>query len=105
MIKIFLGICVGMQYLFEKSDENLESNGLGFFKGIVKKFTNTKEHHTIPNIGKNVLSRSLLKWPGTIFDINIEKPEVYFLHSYFCKVEKNMNLQNQNTTKLYLHHL
>ena len=61
-----------MQYLFEKSDENLESNGLGFFKGIVKKFTNTKEHHTIPNIGKNVLSRSLLKWPGTIFDINIE---------------------------------
>ena len=88
----FLGICVGMQYLFEKSDENLESNGLGFFKGIVKKFTNTKEHHTIPNIGKNVLSRSLLKWPGTIFDINIEKPEVYFLHSYFCKVEKKYEL-------------
>ena len=80
-----MGICVGMQYLFEKSDENLESNGLGFFKGIVKKFTNTKEHHTIPNIGKNVLSRSLLKWPGTIFDINIEKAWFIFYIHIFVK--------------------
>ena len=45
MIKIFLGICVGMQYLFEKSDENLESNGLGFFKGIVKNLLIQKNIH------------------------------------------------------------
>ena len=45
----FLGICIGLQILFEKSEEAPNVEGLGIFKGEVKKFTQGK----IPQIGWN----------------------------------------------------
>ena len=45
----FLGICIGLQILFEKSEEAPNVQGLGIFKGEVKKFTQGK----IPQIGWN----------------------------------------------------
>ena len=63
-LKPFLGICVGMQVLFEDSEENLEEKGLGIFKGKVVRFKKAK---TIPHIGWN--------------DSNGKK--YYFVHSYY----------------------
>jgi imidazole glycerol phosphate synthase glutamine amidotransferase subunit len=54
--KPFLGICVGMQVLFEDSEENPEEKGLGIFKGKVVRFKKAK---TVPHIGWNsVIARS-----------------------------------------------
>ena len=66
--KPFLGICVGMQVLFEDSEENPEEKGLGVFKGKVVRFKKAK---TVPHIGWN--------------DINGEK--FYFVHSYYVVPE------------------
>jgi len=49
--KPFLGICIGLQYLFEESTENGQWEGLGFFKGKVKKLSAKK----LPQIGWNEL--------------------------------------------------
>ena len=47
--KPFLGICIGMQALFEESEESPKAKGLGIFKGKVIKFKKGK----IPQIGWN----------------------------------------------------
>jgi len=49
--KPFLGICIGLQYLFEESTENGRWQGLGFFKGKIKKLPAKK----LPQIGWNKL--------------------------------------------------
>ena len=66
--KPFLGICVGMQVLFEDSEENPEEKGLGIFKGKVIKFKKAKK---VPHIGWN--------------DSNGKK--YYFVHSYYVAPE------------------
>ena len=74
----FLGICIGLQILFERSEEAPNVEGLGIFKGEVKKFTQGK----IPQIG----------WGKVITtDINKYIPETYFyfVNSYFVVPEEN----------------
>ena len=67
--KPFLGICVGLQVLFEESEENPSVKGLGIFKGKVVKFTKGK----IPQIGwNNIKSKS------------IGNGYVYFVNSYYA---------------------
>lgn len=76
--KPLLGVCLGMQMLFEKSYEYGEHQGLGLLKGQVVAFDLPKEYK-IPHIGWNALrfekQSPLLKY------IN-EKDCVYFVHSY-----------------------
>ena len=74
-----LGICLGMQMLFEKGYEGKERNGLGFLKGQVKLMT-PKENVKIPHIGWNNIkvnyNNKLLK--------NLNNDDfVYYVHSYF----------------------
>jgi imidazole glycerol-phosphate synthase subunit HisH len=76
-----LGICLGMQLLFEESYEFGKEKGLGFIKGSVKKLPEKNKTSKIPSIGWNELrlqqSKGLFK--------NIEKNSyVYFLHSYMA---------------------
>ncbi len=77
--KPLLGVCLGMQMLFEKSFEYGEHNGLGLLKGNVVYIDLPKEYK-IPHIGWNALNfckdSSLLKYIK-------EKDCVYFVHS-FC---------------------
>lgn len=77
--KPFLGICVGYQLLFERSEEDLEAEGFGYFKGAVKKFHG--DALKVPQMGWNTLDipepRTPL-WRGLP-----EQPYVYFLHSYY----------------------
>ena len=72
----FLGICIGLQILFEKSEEAPEVKGLGIFKGEVKKFTKGK----VPQIGWNkVVSNGV--------NSNVQDDYFYFVNSYYVKPE------------------
>ena len=86
--KPFLGICLGMQILFESSEEGVE-NGLGIIPGKVRRFRPSQEIR-IPHMGWNQLeitqARSLL-WEHLP-----PQPWVYFVHSFYVDpVEKKVN--------------
>src|SRR5580700_8833956 len=74
----FLGICLGLQALFDASEEAPEVRGLGIFKGIVRRFP---AHARVPHMGWNQLElRSQSKLLRGL-DTN---PFVYFAHSYYA---------------------
>ena len=77
--KPFLGICLGLQFLFEASEEAPTAKGLGVLKGKVVKFQN-KKGFKVPHMGWNQLKKEaecpLLK------DV-ADKAYVYFCHSYY----------------------
>ncbi len=79
--KPFLGICLGMQLLFEKSEEGNVSC-LGIFKGVVKKFRKEKK---IPQIGWNQveMKNERLKMRNLFTKIP-NKSYFYFVNSYYC---------------------
>ncbi|PID56662.1 imidazole glycerol phosphate synthase subunit HisH [candidate division KSB3 bacterium] len=74
--KPFLGICVGLQMLFEESDEFGTSAGLGLLPGRVPKFRQGK----VPQIGWNQVKQSQESplWEGIADDAFF-----YFVHSYY----------------------
>ena len=80
--KPLLGICLGMQLLFESSEENGLTKGLGLLPGKVHRFsgqTNEGVPYKVPHMGWNrlkfVKESPLLQ--------NLEEDYVYFVHSYF----------------------
>lgn len=81
--KPFLGICLGLQLLFEESEESPGVKGLGIFKGKIKKFPSDMGLK-IPHIGWNSLS---IKQNDTIFKGIPENSYVYFVHSYYLHAE------------------
>ena len=79
--KPFLGICVGYQALFEKSEEfNSRADGLGIFKGKVVRFSE-KHGLKIPQIGWNQLE--IVKPDCPLFRGVAEGSYVYFVHSFY----------------------
>src|SRR3954454_8922446 len=83
--KPLLGICLGMQLLFEDSDENGLTKGLGLLSGKVRRFpgkTAAGETYKVPHMGWNKLEfvneSPLLK--------GLEEDYVYFVHSYYVSV-------------------
>jgi len=78
--KPYLGICLGLQILFEKSSED-ESECLGIFKGSVQKINSTEVK--IPHIGWNPVEFS--ETPKILTGIENNTP-FYFVHSYFAEV-------------------
>ena len=80
--KPLLGICLGMQMLFEKSYEYGEHAGLGLIKGSIKEIRNViPKELKIPHIGWNALSFTKEKHP--LFRYIKEGDHVYFVHSYY----------------------
>lgn len=84
--KPLLGICLGMQLLFEDSEENGLTKGLGLLPGHVRRFSgkNTSgETYKVPHMGWNKLkfakSSPLLE--------GLEEDYVYFVHSYYVSAE------------------
>ena len=71
----FLGICVGLQYLFEESLENGRWKGLGVFRGQVSKLTAGK----LPQIGWNTLA---VKVPSSFLEGVQPGSYVYYINSY-----------------------
>jgi imidazole glycerol-phosphate synthase subunit HisH len=76
----FLGICVGLQCLFEGSEEATESRGLAVFPGTIKRFHGEAR---IPHMGWNSLTR--LK-PARLLASLDAQPFTYFAHSYYAPV-------------------
>ena len=81
--KPFLGICLGLQLLFEESEESPGVKGLGIFKGKIKKFS-PDMGLKIPHIGWNSLE---IKQKDTLFKGIPENSYVYFVHSYYLHAE------------------
>ena len=75
----FLGICLGLQLLFEESEEAPGVPGLGLFRGKIVRIPQ-KEGLKIPHIGWNSLA---LRQQGGLFQGLEEEPYVYFVHSYY----------------------
>ena len=79
----FLGICLGLQLLFERSDESPEAIGLGILKGEILRIPDA-EGLKIPHMGWNSLH---LQNNGRLFQGLKENDYVYFVHSYYLKAE------------------
>lgn len=77
----FLGICLGLQLLFEQSDESPGVPGLGILKGKILHIPET-EGLKIPHMGWNSLAFPV---KGRLFSGLPEEPYVYFVHSYYLE--------------------
>lgn len=75
-----LGICLGMQYLFESSDEMGEHRGLGLLPGRVTRFPNNGPK--VPHIGWNQLH---IEKPGGLLEGISDGAYAYFVHSYYLE--------------------
>jgi len=75
--KSFLGICLGLQLLFESSDEG-KVQGIGILKGKIQKIPNMKDQR-IPHMGWCQL---LPTKPNTLLELEELNNWVYFVHSY-----------------------
>lgn len=80
----FLGICLGLQLLFERSDEAPGVKGLGILKGEILRIP-AYEGLKIPHMGWNSLE---LENSGRLFEGLPQNPYVYFVHSYYLKAEE-----------------
>lgn len=81
--KPFMGICLGLQLLFEESEEFGRVKGLGVFQGKIRKIP-SENGLKVPHMGWNSLS---LKKEDGIFKGLSGDPYVYFVHSYYLKAE------------------
>ncbi len=81
-----LGICVGMQALFSRSDEgNLD--GLNLIKGEIKKFKFEDKTFKIPHMGWNKVN-----FVESKFKENLFQNRFYFVHSYFANCEEKKDI-------------
>ncbi len=86
--KPLLGICVGMQMLFDESEEFGLHQGLGLVPGKVVRFPTGMEENGErlkgPHMGWNNLQ---IKKPAPIFKDSVDGSFVYFVHSYYCSAD------------------
>lgn len=76
----FFGICLGLQSLFESSEEAPELSGLGLFPGVVRRFSTNAR---IPHMGWNELTAT--QNSRLLRDVTTH-PYLYFAHSYYVPV-------------------
>ena len=102
--KPFLGICLGMQMLFEKSYEYGEYEGLGLINGTVeeiKKYIPENSDLKIPHMGWNsLIINDRFKDDKILKDVD-NNEYVYYVHSYFTKTDmKNIVTYSEYGTKI-----
>jgi len=93
-----LGICIGFQILFEKSEEEPEVDGLGLVKGSVRMLKQrvrgeTGESIKIPHMGWNTVRHI----GSGIFDKIRQEQEFYFVHSYICVPDEKTHVIAETT--------
>ena len=76
-----LGVCVGMQMLFEQSEEFGQTVGLGLLRGRVRKFTGNL---LVPQVGWNQVRQPRAHW---LLDGIEDQTFFYFVHSFYCEPE------------------
>ena len=81
--KPFMGICLGLQVLFEHSEEG-NTDGLGVFRGNVKKFP-ADSGLKIPHMGWNTISLNVNNSGKLAENLRAEGESFYFVHSYYVE--------------------
>ena len=74
-----LGVCVGMQLLFDESEEFGSTQGLGLLRGSVRRFGNEL---VVPQVGWNRIQQ---KRPHALFERIADGSFCYFVHSFYCE--------------------
>lgn len=82
-----LGICVGMQALFTKSEEG-KLKGLNLIKGNIKKFNFKEKKIKIPHMGWNQVNFK----KGSKFAKELNENRFYFVHSYFAECDNSNDI-------------
>ncbi len=77
----FFGICVGMQLLFETSEEMGQHKGLGILRGSVKRFHSGLK---VPQMGWNQIRISPMNHSSSLLRDVPDGGYAYFVHSYYC---------------------
>lgn len=95
----FLGICLGLQLLFERSDECDGVEGLGVLKGEILKIPDC-EGLKIPHMGWNSLD---IKPESRLFQGIESGAYVYFVHSYYLKAEDESIVAASTEYSTYIH--
>ena len=95
----FLGICLGLQLLFERSDEAPGVAGLGILPGEILRIP-SKEGLKIPHMGWNSLH---LEHGGRLFDQVPEQSYVYFVHSYYLKAGEEEIVKASTEYGVHIH--
>ena len=95
----FLGICLGLQLLFERSEESPGVEGLGILQGEIKRIPD-KDELKIPHIGWNSL-----KYPnsGRLYEGISEDSYVYFVHSYYLEAKEPEIVMASTEYGTYIH--
>lgn len=95
----FLGICLGLQLLFERSDEAPGVEGLGILNGEIRKIPQ-QEGLKIPHMGWNSLH---LEHNGRLFQGIKEGSYVYFVHSYYLRAEEEEIVKASTEYSTHIH--
>jgi len=93
----FLGICLGLQLLFERSDECEGVEGLSILKGEILRIPDC-EGLKIPHMGWNSLS---IKSGATLYKGLPDQSYVYFVHSYYLKEEASVVATTHYSTLIH----
>jgi len=91
--KPFLGICLGLQLLFEESEESPGQRGLAIFRGKVRKFQSTAVK--IPHMGWNQMT--LLRKGAPLFENIPDESFFYFVHSYYAVPQDSLLVAGECT--------
>jgi len=86
--KPFLGICLGMQMMFDRSNEFSKTEGLGLIKGNVEIIeVDTTKQQRLPHTGWNNINtpQCIENWENTILSKIPNGTDMYFVHSYAAK--------------------
>lgn len=95
----FLGICLGLQLLFEASEESPGVEGLGLLQGEIVRIPEAYGLK-IPHIGWNSLE---LQGDGRLFRGFPETPYVYFVHSYYLKAREEAIVKATTDYGVHIH--
>jgi len=91
--KPLLGICLGMQLLFERSIEKGDNKGLGLFKGSIAEFSGKDaagKAYRVPHMGWNNLQ--FKRYPTWLSKEALDNDYVYFVHSFYATDLEELDL-------------
>ena len=84
--KPMIGICLGMQILFEESEEFGETQGLGLIPGrVVQLPTKDSQNGKLPHISWNEINTNITPWKNTILEDIHDGSDMYFVHSFVAQ--------------------
>ncbi|MFM9951284.1 MAG: imidazole glycerol phosphate synthase subunit HisH [Saprospiraceae bacterium] len=85
--KTLLGVCLGMQMLFERSEEMRLTSGLGLIQGKVVKFPEQQRDgslNKIPHVAWTRIEPAEIPWEQTFLKATAQGAYMYFVHSYYA---------------------